>query len=83
MPGERADPDLTVLLADVREVREVVDVDKMGRIRQAQLHHRQQAVAAGDDPRLGAEPLKRRDRALDAGRPLVLEWRRSLQLAPL
>ena len=52
-------------------------------VRQPQLHHRQQAVAAGDDPRLGAEPLERRDRALDAGRTLVLEWRGGLQRAPL
>ena len=33
--------------------------------------------------RLRAEPLQRRDRALDAGRALVLEWRRGLQRAPL
>ena len=47
-----------------------------------QLHHRQQAVAAGDHARLGAEPAERRDRAVDAGRPLVLEWRRCLLQAP-
>ena len=77
--GERADADLAVLLADVGELREVVDVDQVLGAGEPQLHHRQQAVAAGDDPRLGAEPLERRDGALDARRTLVLEWRGGLQ----
>ena len=49
MAGQRADPDLAALLADVRELREVVDVDQVLGIREPQLHHRQQAVPAGDD----------------------------------
>ena len=52
---------------------EIVDVDQVLGVRQPELHHRQQAVPAGDDARLRAEPLQRRDRALDAGRALVLE----------
>ena len=58
VPGQRADPDLAVLLADVGELGEVVDVDQVLGVGQPQLHHRQQAVAAGDDARLGAEPLR-------------------------
>ena len=77
--GQRADPDLVALLPDVGEVRQVVDVDQVRRVREPELHHRQQAVAARDDARLGAELLKRRDRALHARRPLVLEWRGGLQ----
>ena len=77
--GQRADPDLAVRLADVGELGEVVDVDQVLGAGQPQLHHRQQAVAAGDDPRLGAEPLERRDRAVHAGGSLVLEWRGGLQ----
>ncbi len=77
--GQRADPDLAALLADVGELGQVVDVDQVLGVGQPQLHHRQQAVAACDDARLGAEPLERRDRALDAGRALVLECRRGLQ----
>src|SRR5688500_3562065 len=77
--GERADADLAVLLADVGELREIVDVDQVLGVGEPQLHHRQQAVAAGDDPRLGTEPLERRDRALDARRTFVLEWRGGLQ----
>ena len=77
--GQRADSDLVALLPDVGELRQVVDVDQVRRVREPELHHRQQAVAARDDARLGAELLQRRDRALDAGRALVLEWRRGLQ----
>ena len=52
--GERADADLVALLADVGELGEVVDVDQVLGVRQPELHHRQQAVAAGDDARSGA-----------------------------
>ena len=79
----RADLDHPLVLADVGEVGQVVDVDQVRGLGEPQLHHREQAVAAGDDPRLRAEPLERRDRALDAGRTLVLEWRRGLHGAPL
>ena len=47
--------DLVALLADVRELRQVVDVDQVRGVREPQLHHRQQAVAAGDDARVRAE----------------------------
>ena len=70
--GERADRDLVALLADVLQLREVVDVDQPRRLREPQLHHRQQAVAAGDDPRVLVR-FQRRDRALQARRPLVLK----------
>ena len=43
--GQRADPDLAVLLADVGELGEVVDVDQVLGRGEPQLHHRQQAVA--------------------------------------
>ena len=52
---------------------EIVDVDQVLGIREAQLHHREQAVPAGDDPRLGAKPLQRLNGALDAGGTFVLE----------
>ena len=52
---ERADAHLAVLLADVAELGlERVDVDQVLRRREPQLHHRQQRVAAGDEPRLRA-----------------------------
>src|SRR5271156_3979918 len=62
---------------------QIVDVDQVLGIGQAQLHHRQQAVAAGDDACVGAQAHERRDRAVDAGRTFVLEWRGGLQRVSL
>jgi len=73
VPGECADPDLVALLAYEVQLREVVDVDQVLGAGQPQLHHRQQAVPAGDDSRVGAEPPKGCNGALDAGRSLVLK----------
>src|SRR5829696_1713089 len=70
---QRPDPHLAALLPDVGELGEVVDVDQVLRVRQPELHHRQQAVTAGDDSRLRTEPLERLDGAVNAGRTLVLE----------
>ena len=50
---------------------------------QPELHHRQQAVPAGDDAGLLAVPLEQFERVLDAGRPRVLEWCRYLHLTSM
>jgi hypothetical protein len=77
--SERPDRDLVALLADVGEIAlEVVDVDEVLGRSQPQLHHRQQAVAARDDPRLWAETLQQRDGVVDARRALVFERCRNL-----
>ena len=47
--GGRADGDVAVVLADVGQLRDAGDVDEDGRVRQAQLHHRQQRMAAGEE----------------------------------
>ena len=52
MRGGRADVQLAVLFADVVQLFEAAEVDQMLRRGQAQLHHRDQAHAAGQ--RLGA-----------------------------
>ena len=67
------DPDLSLHLPDVGELVEVVDVDQALGIGEPQLHHRQQAVAAGQDAGLGPVFLQELDRVLDARRPLVLD----------
>ena len=54
VPRQRPDADLAGVLADVGQLGELVDVDQVLGVGQPQLHHRQQAVAAGDDARLGA-----------------------------
>jgi hypothetical protein len=64
---QRADPELVAVAPDIGELVEVVDVDQVLGRRQSQLHHRDQAVAAGDDPRGRAELDERRDRPVDAG----------------
>ena len=78
MPGHRADGDLVSLDADVAQVGQVVDVDQTVHVRDAQLHHREQAVPAGDDAGLGPVPFQEVEGVLDAGRAFVLEGRRSL-----
>ena len=47
--GHRADGDVVAVVADVRQVGEATDVDQHARLGEAELHHRQQAVAAGDE----------------------------------
>ena len=73
---------LVALDPDVGEVGEVVDVDEHLGPGQAQLHHRQQAVAAGDEPGLGAVALEQREGVVDAGGPLVLERCGYLHVSP-
>ena len=48
MGGERADAHARARPLDAGELLDAADVDQVGRLRQAQLHHRQQAVAAGE-----------------------------------
>ena len=59
--GHRADAQLVAVDADVGQLGEVVDVDEHLGPGQAELHHRQQAVAAGDQPGLGAVPFEQGD----------------------
>ena len=79
VPGHRPDPDLVGPDPDVAElVVEVVDVDDVLEVGQPQLHHRQQAVSARDQPGLVTQPLQESDRLVDARGPRVLEGRRNL-----
>ena len=74
-PGGRGDhPDVAELAG------QSVDVDQVPRGRQPQLHHRQQRVAAGQDPGLGPELAQQLQRVLDAGCALVFKRCRDLHL---
>src|SRR5215469_2947959 len=82
MPGQRPDPQLATVHLDIGQLAEPVDVDQRLRLREPQLHHRDQAVPPGQDPRLRAVPGQQPERVLDAGCLLVLDMRRHLH-APL
>ena len=73
VPGERADGDVVAVLADVAQVAEAADVDEHARLRQAQLHQRQQAVAAGDQLGLVAVLAEQADGLLGGAGPDVVE----------
>jgi hypothetical protein len=49
VPGQRPDPQPVAVLDDEVELGEVVDVDEPLGPGEPQLHHRQQAVPAGDE----------------------------------
>ena len=78
---QRADPDLVAFLADVGELVQIVDVDQvLGAARRSFIIGSRLCPPA----MIRASPScshQRRDRALDAGRPLVLKRRRSLHRA--
>jgi len=52
---------------------QVVDVDEVFGVGDAQLHHRQQAVAAGNDARPLPQPIQQSDGVVDTGRAFVLK----------
>ena len=49
VPGEGTDGDVVAGIADVRQVGDTTDVDQHAGLGDAQLHHRQQAVATGEE----------------------------------
>ena len=80
MPGHRADPDLAVLLADVAELAgESVDVDQVLGRRQPELHHRQQRMAARQQPGVRPERSQQLERVVDTRGSLVFKRRWNLQ----
>ena len=74
VPSHRADPHQGRLDDDVPELsRQVVDVDEVFRVGDAQLHHRQQAVPACDDQRPVAQPVEQPDCVVNGLRALIFE----------
>jgi hypothetical protein len=78
VPGERADPQDVRLLGDVPQLGDVVDVDQPLGPGEPQLHHRQQAVPAGDDAGLGTVAFEQFEHVGDAGGADVVERSRYL-----
>ena len=75
VPGERADGDAAAALPDVAQVGDAVDVDQAGGLDQTQVHHGDQALAAGEDARVGIVG-ERLERSVDARSAEVAEARR-------
>ena len=71
--GHRADDDVAAVGADALEVADAAEVDEMGRRRQPQLHHRDEAVAAGERPGVLAEIGEQGDGFVDGFRAVVGE----------
>jgi len=81
VPGQRPYLQLAVGHPDIGQLAEPVDVDQGFRLGQAQLHHGDEAVPAGQDPRFGAIPGEQGQGMRNAGRLLVLDLRRNLHAA--
>ena len=72
--GHRADDQIVTVDGDRAQLPDqIVDVDQVLRSGEAELHHREQAVPAGDHTRIRAELLEERDRMVDARRTFVRE----------
>jgi hypothetical protein len=83
VPGHRADTDLCGLHPDVAQLAvEIVDVDQVFRVGQPELHHRKQAVAAGEEPGGAPQPLQQPESMIDTGGTLVFQRGRNLHATP-
>ena len=71
--GHRADDDVVAVGADALEVADAGEVDEVGRRREPQLHHRDQAMAAGKRAGVVAEIGEQGDGVGDGFRAVVGE----------
>ena len=60
-----ADDDVVAIGADAFEVGDAGEIDQIRRLRQPQLHHRNEAVAAGQRPAVVAQFRQQSDGFLD------------------
>ena len=73
--GQGPDGDVAAVLPDIGQLGQPADVDQHGGRRQAQLHERQQRVAAGQQLGVLSVPGQPADGIVDGRRPLVVEGR--------
>ena len=84
MAGHRADPERVAVATHVAQLPvKIVDVHEVLEVREPQLHHRQETVAAGDQAGLRPQPLEESDGVVDAGGAFVFERRGYLHEFPL
>ena len=71
--GRRADTERSAFLAYPRQLGNATDVDQVRRLGKPELHHREQAVSAGDQLAVVSELREQCERFLDARRAMVFE----------
>jgi len=76
-PGGRSNMQGLRVLADVREVRDPIDIDEGLRLREPELHDGKQALPSRKDLRLAAEAVENSDGFIDRRGRKVLETRRN------
>src|SRR5262245_57648749 len=83
MRGQRAERQLAVLTANVRQITaQAAHVDQPGRLSKSELHQRQQALSAGNDRGVAAASLTELDRFIERCRSRVLETRWDHDVGP-
>ena len=80
--GERAEREAVTGDLDPGQLGDPADVDELRRGREAQLHHRDQAVAAGKQLHVLAAVAQQRDRFVEASRTDVIERGRDHRAPP-
>src|SRR5438067_1030992 len=74
--GERADDQRAAFLADAGDARHLAQIDDVGGRREAELHERDEALAARDHLRVASVLREEREGFGDGARSVILEWRR-------
>ena len=83
LADQRADFQVAVFFDDLVECRDVADVDDVAGLRQPQLHHGQQTVAARHHLGLVAQLGEQLDGGIEAAGSVVVELRRNHLKPPL
>jgi hypothetical protein len=76
VPCHRPYPDHPVCRLDLSEARNAIEVDDRSRGGEAKVHHRNEALTAGEHPRLALVSSQDRQGFIDRGGAMVVEFRR-------
>jgi hypothetical protein len=72
----RADADTFSFVLDIRQVWDAVEINEDGRGGEPEVHHRDQALAAGEHTRVGAIGPEQRQGRIDRSRSMIFKARR-------
>jgi hypothetical protein len=73
--GQRPDDYGIGLAANSPQLIKILQIQQMLRLGQSELHHRDEAVSAGNDPGILAVLRQEADGLVQRSGPMVLEWR--------